>query len=140
MLKDIWAQSRIPVVLRRDGAGEQLRVRLPHDKSNRQWLQNGRPKSHGAIWFGDMDKRYWELPKAWFNDFVDRALVRYGRLYVIQPYREKEICAPACWNAVGHECQCSCMGYNHGSGNAEGFFEVSETFAVRWGARNSLAA
>lgn len=30
---------------------------------------------------------YWELPKSWFNDLVDRALQRYGKVYIIQPYR-----------------------------------------------------
>jgi hypothetical protein len=77
--------------------------------------------------------RYWELPKAWFNDFVDRSLSRYGKVYIIQPYREQEKCAPACQNATGHECQCSCMGEHHGAGNDGSWFEVSDTFATRWG-------
>ena len=131
-LKAIWEQCAIPVVLRRDGPGDLLRVRLPFGADNRWWLRNGRIRN--PAWVGGKEC-YWELPKSWFNDFVDRALVRYGKVYVIQPYREKEVCAPACWNAVGHECQCSCMGANHGSGNCNGFFEVSDNFAVRWGKR-----
>ncbi len=78
-------------------------------------------------------KKYWEVPAAWFNDFVDRALERYSELYVIQPYREQEKCASACLNATGHECQCSCMGANHGAGNDGSWFEVNEAFATRWG-------
>jgi hypothetical protein len=73
--------------------------------------------------------------KAWFNDFVERSLVQYGNVYIIQPYREQEKCSPACQNAVGHECQCSCMGLYHGAGNDGSWFEVSGTFATRWGSQ-----
>ncbi|VFU17788.1 conserved protein of unknown function (plasmid) [Methylocella tundrae] len=128
-LKYVWGQERIPVVLRRTGKGQRLRVRLPFAETNRQWLQNGRRTS--PVWIDD--KKYWELPKAWFNDFVERALAKYGKVYVIQPYREQEKCSPACQNAIGHECQCSCMGLNHGAGNDGSWFEVSDTFATRWG-------
>ena len=129
--KFVWNQKDIPVALRRTGKGERLRVRLPYAETNRQWLRNGRRASPEWIASG----KYWELPKAWFNDFVDRALAKYGSVYIIQPYREQEVCAPACQNAVGHECQCSCMGLNHGAGNDGSWFEVSEAFAVRWGPR-----
>jgi len=37
-------------------------------------------------------------------------LAKYSKVYVIQPYREQEKCSPTCQNAIGHECQCSCMG------------------------------
>lgn len=128
-LRRIWTQEQIPVVVRPSGKGKKLRVRLPYDKGNREWLQNGRRIN--PTW--SSAKKHWELPKAWFNDFVDRALGKFGKLYIIQPYREQEVCAPACMNATGHECQCSCMGANHGVGNGGGWFEVSDAFAVRWG-------
>lgn len=127
--KYVWDQRQIPVVLRRSGTGERLRVRLPVADDNRRWLQNGR--RNAPEWFAE--KAYWELPKAWFNDFVDRALRRYGKVYIIQPHREQEKCSPACQNAAGHECQCSCMGQHHGAGNDGTWFEVSDTFATRWG-------
>lgn len=128
-LRHVWGQERIPVVLRRTGKGQLLRVRLPYAKGNRDWLRNGRRGSPAWI----ADGKYWELPKAWFNDFVDRALGKYGKVYVIQPFREQEKCAPACQNAVGHECEFSCMGRYHGAGNDGSWFEVSDTFATRWG-------
>lgn len=128
-LKHVWGQKGMPVVLRRNGKGEKLRVRLPFSDDNRHWLQNGRRTT--PAWSGK--HQCWELPKAWFNDFVTQALNRYGKLYVIQPYREQEKCSPACLNATGHECECSCMGANHGAGNDGSWFEVTETFATRWG-------
>jgi hypothetical protein len=128
-LKSVWNQTLIPVVLRRGGKGQRLRIRLPVAEDNQQWLQAG--KRTAAVWLPKY--RCWEVPKAWFNEFVEKSLVRYGSLYVIQPYREQEKCAPACHNATGHECQCACMGANHGAGNDGSWFEVSETFATRWG-------
>jgi hypothetical protein len=131
-LSSVWNQQQIPVVLRRTGRGEQLRGRLPYAEDNRRWLRNGRRMA--PEWIGGA-KAYWELPKSWFNDFVDRALLRYGKVYIVQPYREQEICARACQDARGHECQCSCMGAHHGIGNDGGWFEVSDTFSTRWGER-----
>lgn len=111
-ITNIWNQREIPVILRRAGKGELLRLRLPYAETNRSWLQNDRRTLPAWI----ASKRCWEIPKAWFNDFVERALATFGAVYVIQPYREQEKYSPACLNAVGHECQCSCMGRNHGSG------------------------
>ena len=128
-LTRIWNQQKIPVILRRTGKGQLLRARLPFTDNKRAWLQVGRRISPAWI----SGKRCWEIPKAWFNDFVERALRTFGQVYVIQPYREQEKCSPACLNAVGHECQCSCMGRNHGAGNDGSWFEISETFATRWG-------
>lgn len=128
-LKAVWNQGLIPVILRRGGKGQRLRVRLPYGENNRQWLQNGRRIS--PSW--NADDHYWETPKTWFNDLVERSLTKYAKVYIVQPFREQEKCAPACMNAVGHECQCSCMGANHGVGNDGSWFEISDTFATRWG-------
>lgn len=130
-LKRAWKQDRIPVVLRRTGKGERLRVHLPFAPDNAIWLRNG--KRMRPEWVHEL--KCWELPKAWFNEFVTRALRRFGRLYVIQPYREQEKCSPSCLNVTGHECECSCMGENHGAGNDGSLFEVTEAFASRWGER-----
>lgn len=133
-LNQVWNQGHIPVILRRTGKGQLLRARLPFSSDNRQWLKDGRRLSPAWINKGS----YWELPKAWFNDFVNRALERYGQVYIVQPFREQEKCSPACQNAVGHECQCSCMGLYHGSGNDGSWFEVNDTFSTRW-SRQELA-
>lgn len=127
-INSVWNQKRIPVIYRR-GSGHPLLLRLPFRDDNRAWLRNYRRNI--PDW--NRDGKYWEIPKAWFNDTVNRSLDRWGKVYIIQPHREQEKCAPACWNARGHECQCSCMGANHGSHAYGGnWFVVSETFAVRW--------
>jgi len=48
-------------------------VWLPSGDDNRHWLQNG--KHTKPEWIAQ--EAYWELPKSWLNDFVDRALKRY---------------------------------------------------------------
>lgn len=76
-------------------------------------------------------KRRWEVPRSWFNKLVDFMLERYKSVYVIQSYNVYERCAPSCVNALGHECECSCLGKNHGSGDLTGWYVVSDTFAIR---------
>lgn len=130
-LMQVWTQKRLPVVLR-GGRVKPLLVRLPYDTSNRDWLQNGRRTN--PEWLSI--HKAWSIPKAWFEDTLQRSLARYDAVYVIQPTNETEKCAPACWNALGAVCECSCMGANHGSGNPEGKWHVvSETFAVRINSR-----
>lgn len=127
-IEKIWKQTLIPVIYRR-GKGYPLLVKLPYKDDNRAWLQNG--KRNKPKWISKY--KCWEVPKAWFNDIINHSHQRWNSLYIIQPYREQEICARACWEAKGHECQCSCMGENHGSENPEGrWFEVSDTFATKW--------
>lgn len=136
-LVSIWKkQNSIPVVLRRTGKGERLRVKVPYSDDNLIWLRNGQHSIPDWIPPRGESPGYWELPKSWFNELIERFLDRYKNVYIIQPYRELEVCSPACQNAVGHECQCSCMGANHGAGNDGSWFEVSDTFSMRWGDRD----
>ncbi len=128
-IKRIWSQPVIPVIYRQ-AKGKPLSLKLPYHADNRVWLQNGgrtKPK-----W--DKERKHWVLPYAWLNRLVESTLHRWGKLYIIQPYRVQEKCAPACWNAEGYECQCSCMGENHGMGDPGGkWFVVDDTFATKWG-------
>lgn len=128
-MKAVWRQKNTPVLYRK-GKGFPLLLRLPYHKGNRIWLQNERRNK--PVWVSN--KKHWEIPKAWFNDTVNRGLERWGQLYIIQPYRKQEKCSPACQDAKGHECQCSCMGEHHGSQHIDGgWFIVSDTFATKWG-------
>lgn len=130
-LNIIWGQNRIPVIYRR-GTGFQLLLKLPYMEANRSWLKNHR--RNNPKW--NQIKKTWEIPSAWFNDTVERSLKRWGKVYIIQPISHQEICAPACWNAQGHECQCSCLGKNHGASNPYGrWYVVSEAFATKYYSR-----
>lgn len=127
----IWRQTKIPIVFRRT-IEPKLLVRFPYAEDN-FWQLRG-DKQRKPVW----NKWYkaWEVPLAWFNDIITFALRKFSQVYVIQTYREMEKCAPACWNARGYDCECSCMGKNHGSQQPDdSWHEVSETFAYSWGPR-----
>ena len=130
-ISSILKQTKIPVIYRPENVGSVM-VKLPYANNNKDWLRNEkRSKPH---WIST--SKYWRIPRAWFNDTVERCLHRFGKVYVIQPYREQEKCSPACMNAKGHECQCSCMGANHGQGEGGSWFVVSDTFATRRGEKD----
>lgn len=130
-LRKIWSQKTTPVAYRQAGSRSVL-VRLPYASDNRSWLKD----DHRINPRWDRRYRCWETPRAWFESLVQSTLRRFGRIYVIQPFRLQQKCAPACWNAGGFECECSCLGANHGSGNPSGrWYEISETLAVNWGER-----
>ncbi len=128
-IRRIWSQQVVPVVVRQRSPNPVL-VRLPFASDNRTWLKEGhrnRPK-----W--DSQAKHWATPISWFDDLIQRSLIRYGRIYVIQLYKQQQKCAAACWNAKGFHCECSCLGANHGSGHPGGIWhEVSEKFAFQWG-------
>jgi hypothetical protein len=134
-LRQAWNQQTIPVILRR-GKGFSLRLRVPINSNDPLWVGKTRHWIKGTgrrIPEWHRDGKFWEVPQSWLDDLIHRLLNKYRQLYVIQPYREQEICARACWDAKGHECQCSCMGANHGQGKSGSWLEVSETFATKWG-------
>lgn len=128
-----WAQAQVPIVVRSGVPGDKLTARLPYRNDNRNWLHGlATGTRRPDVKWAPVEKA-WKIPVVWFNRLVDGALDRYGRIYVVQPYREFEKCAPACRSATGHDCECSCMGANHGVGDGDGWFDVSETFSFRWG-------
>ncbi len=108
---------------------------MPFAPDNSDWLQIGHSRrSHAYV--REPHPPHWTAPKAWLNDLARRLVGRFGACYLVQALREREQCAPACWNAEGVECECSCMGHHHGEGHPEGrWYEVSETCAVSWGDR-----
>lgn len=126
----IWNNGTISVISRR-GNSRPIRLRIPYAADNGYWLHGGRGKRR-PVW--NWQDKYWELPSSRFNEVSKMILERFGSLYIIQPYRETEVCASACRKAKGFECQCSCMGAHHGSQSNEDWFEISETFAIRHGA------
>lgn len=128
-LRAIWRQHSIPIVFKRQKP-EKLLVKVPPAFNDLDWLRNdGRRIPEWNDKFGA-----WELPQRWFEKTIKLCINRYKKCYVIQLFREKQVCAPACWNAEGVDCECSCMGENHGAGHPKGrWYEISESFAVSYG-------
>lgn len=121
----IWRNPTIPIVFRQS---DMVRVRLPYGHHREVIRRLQRRKKF--VW--DAQYKCWNLPKTRFNEVVTHLLHHFLNVWVIQPYSEKEICAPACWKARGHLCECSCLGTHHGQGHPDGnWFVVSETLAIR---------
>lgn len=137
-IKQVLRQRSVPSIVRKVSDDQQgLHVRLPFDPTNRAWLAKG--KQEWRVDWNDA-KEHWVTPVSWFADdaacgyigLAKRCLERYGQLYIIQPYMPTKKCAPACMNAAGLICDCSCMGEHHGEGgpNAD-WFVVNEAFCVK---------
>jgi len=124
-IRDAWYNNVIPAIIvppRGD-----LWVRLPYNQGNKDWL---RLSNHRPSW--NQDQRRWETPRAWLTRLTRKAVSTHGQCYVIQSYRKAEKCAPACQEATGVDCGCSCLGEHHGQGSDDSWFSVNETFACRW--------
>lgn len=127
-LKAIWNQKKIPVIFR-SGRNSSLQLRMPYAPNNRAWLRCSKKKKDPE-W--NAEKKFWRLPKSRLNQLVGMMLERFGSVHIIQPYVSTEKCAPACWDARGFECECSCMGENHGKNHhGDGWCVISETCAIR---------
>lgn len=127
-LDSLWKQARVPVLFRRQ-RHLPLLLRIPWREDNKEWVRGGsrtRPRWNPQY-------SCWEIPISWFEDIAQRTVMRYGSLYLVQEYRESQKCAPACWNATGLHCECSCMGENHGMGDDGRWFVLSDICAVRRG-------
>jgi hypothetical protein len=124
----VWRNGRVPVVYKPDGT-EPLIVRIPFRNDNRDWLL-GRGRS--ITWVAQFHA--WALPRGRFNDIIERALQRYESCYVIQEFRPLQKCCAACWDAKNFDCECSCLGANHGSGAALEYV-VDEVVAFEWSGR-----
>jgi hypothetical protein len=127
----IWRQQAIPVLFD-DTTRKRLLVKLPYAADNYAWLRQGR--HHRPEWLKAF--RCWKIPRAWLEEVAILLCERHGQAYIIHPYRERETCAPVCWDAQGLLCECSCLGANHGQGQGSGaWYVVSDTCAVQWGPR-----
>jgi hypothetical protein len=130
-LKSIWRQTETPVIYKQPRP-QPILFKVPYARDNYDWVHGD--KHHKPKWNSKF--KCWETPISWFDELIEQALKRFGKIYVIQTYKELQKCAPACWNATGFHCECSCMGANHGSGDpGRTWQEVSDTFAFQWGPR-----
>jgi hypothetical protein len=127
-VRAIWNNGRIPTIAIPPTG--KLRIRVPFNTSNRAWLSIGRTDPE---W--DKAGKFWTAPRSWLNRMSKHIADSYGQIYLIQSVRDVEKCAPACWTASGVDCDCPCLGSNHGCDNDDSWFVVSESYACRWGER-----
>jgi hypothetical protein len=134
---EIWGNLKIPVVFKKNSKDDVLvRIEYKHQtKFEFAILNDGRTHITGNQKFPTWDNQYrcWRTAKTKSQHTVEILLKKFGEVYYIHGYKNQVKCAPACWNAKGTDCQCSCMGANHGQGVPGGnWFVVNDTLAVQY--------
>lgn len=124
----IWKEDPV-VMLSKDNpkAPNGVYVKFPGSKPPIGWVWGNRRNwpRYNVIF------KCWVVPMSWFDDMVEKMLIHFGHVYVIETVQSQHVCAPACWNAIGIACKCSCNGLNHGKNQPAGDWRVvSEAFAV----------
>jgi hypothetical protein len=124
-------------VLYDPGKNKKLWLVMPYWREGSTWLQGEHSRhNHHYIRTGTSDPNHWEFPRLWLTDTVHRLLQKFGQCYHVQVFYHTQVCAPACWDAEGFICECSCVGENHGKGKPKGAHVISETFAITWKQRD----
>lgn len=133
--KEAWQQFEIPVIVRtrkREGKNPRLRIRLPNHPDPFALLKGPNKNNRNPI---ELQKQhYWEIAYGRLNEIVETLAKTFGQVILIQPVREKLVCARKCVEASGFECECSCLGENHGSQHMDSaWYEIDDTYAVSHG-------
>lgn len=129
-LKAFLEASKLPVLLNTKTKGK-IMLRFPNEEKHEDFVAGGQRsepewKPYGA----------WFVARSALRSHAQRCIAKWGGCWIVQSYREKEVCAPACQNAIGLECHCSCMGLYHGheaEATSGKWHVVNEAFCVRWG-------
>jgi hypothetical protein len=99
-------------------------AKLPYVKDNRQWLRHTvRVRSPQYA------KLKWTLPRNCLARLVHAAIDRYGQVDLYRDMRALSKCDRRCQRAQGYDCDCSCLGVNHGQESA-GWVAVGESTLV----------
>lgn len=107
----------------------QVRVKLPYADGNRHWLR----QTCGArtqVKF-DRDGKHWLVARGHFRTVIEALAARFGEVEVFVDQTVSTKCGPSCQGAVGDECNCQCLGANHGGQVSAGWVRVSEEFLVQ---------
>ncbi|MGW5440485.1 endonuclease domain-containing protein [Nocardia asteroides] len=87
-------------------------AKIPPQKGNRRWLHKS-VRIRSPILDGDR----WYLPRTCLTRLVVAAVDRYGHVVVARDMTRLARCTQSCLDATGMECDCSCMGLSHGTGD-----------------------
>lgn len=125
-IERVWLQNKIPVIQRPENG--KLKIKPSGDGYYHPWLF--REGKHRPIQI----KNYYEVPVAWLSWLVKECLNQSRSVWIIQPYNDKQVCTASCRNAEGFECECQCLGENHGQGDVSGngWYEINDALKIKW--------
>lgn len=129
-LRALMLEAQVPVILNAEKGRGALYLRLPGGEKDQDFVWGG--QASYPDW--NPKSKIWQVSRSAMQEHAKRCLAKWGTCWIVQPYKEREVCAPACQHAQGLECDCSCMGLYHGQGAAAGKWHVvNDAFCVRWG-------
>jgi hypothetical protein len=102
---------------------------MPYRLGNRAWLHEELGDRVRPEW-NRHDKR-WELARQHMRVLVEALAQRFGSVEVSIDFRNGSRCDVRCRDAEGDDCDCQCMGENHGGAAYwRAWKEVGETTLV----------
>lgn len=95
-------------------AGGRVVIWMPYARGTRGWLRSvcgagTRPEF-------DRARKAWTVARPHFRRVVDALADRYGSVDVYMDHTARTVCGKLCWEAKGDDCDCACLGDNHGQG------------------------
>jgi len=98
-------------VYRPVGTGR-IRVRMPYAVGNRAFIHRTLGSSVRPDW-NKLEKQ-WEIARQHMRDVVEALAERFGVVEVTIDFRSTSRCDIRCRDAEGDDCDCQCLGENHG--------------------------
>ncbi|SCD43437.1 endonuclease domain-containing protein [Streptomyces sp. SA3_actG] len=122
----ISGTKKVPMLwLPREG---EVVAKLPPRKGNRAWLHHTvgirSPKFAGDRW---------TLPRSSLSRLLMAAIDRYGTVVLCRDMNRLSKCNRTCLEAVGTECQCSCLGLSHGQDSQHWYTSVGDAAVADFG-------
>jgi hypothetical protein len=106
----------------------QVTAKIPARKGNFRWLHETL-----GIKSPELNGDRWTLPRSCLVRLVTAAVDRYGFVVLWRDMSKLSRCTRACLEAVGAECDCSCMGAHHGQDSGAWFERVGDAVVADFG-------
>ncbi|KAB8186986.1 hypothetical protein FH608_046390 [Nonomuraea phyllanthi] len=106
----------------------QVIAKVPPRKGNFRWLHHTL-----EIRSPSLEGDRWSLPRNCLMKFVMAAIDRFGYVAVYRDMSKLSRCTKSCLDAMGMECDCSCLGAHHGESSGGWFERVGDAVVADLG-------
>lgn len=104
--------EQLPWIKRR--VGQPLRFKLPYSSDNRSFIRHALPARARVKHEG---RGIWACKSSYLVLIADAMADDLGLDAWTTIQVKTTTCHEQCWTARGDECECRCLGYNHGTGD-----------------------
>ena len=104
-------------------------MQMPYRPDNRTWIHENLDVHVRPDW--NKQARRWEIARPHFRSVVEALAERFGAVDVTIDSRSATKCDSRCRGAEGDDCECQCLGQNHGGAQYQrAWQEVGETTLI----------